>query len=204
NNKHFTLLEFSTILFDMHDGFFKSRTQCELITNVVLYLMDTLVTNHNFNSSRFLEYNTNTEKYSIKSIGYLSKRDELVKTSKREFHKALGLKQKLFLRPNVTSGDKMRSDTLIVMAQIFELLGISKYSIKSGDRPEFFMRVNSVDVLERMTSQNYQSGTVDNINQLHNNSIRIMQYFFTRLNTDYERWNLIERYFLGEEIITND
>ncbi|QWB96214.1 DEAD/DEAH box helicase [Mycoplasmatota bacterium] len=207
SKKHFTMNMFSNKLYSDHGNIFKSKTQCELISNVVLYLMNNLRSSHHFNSSNFMNYNSNTEMYSIINNKYLGKRDVLIRTARRELRNSMGKKEELFLRNNAASGinkssDKMRSDTLIVMAQIFELLGIAKYSIKSGDRPEFFMRVNGADVLERMATQEYKSVTVENINDLHNNSIRIMNHFFTKLTSDEERWDLIEKYFLGDEIST--
>lgn len=107
----------------------------------------------------------------------------------------------MFIQNNAQKGDKMRSNILIVITQIFALLDAVKYTIKSGDRPEFFIRVNDVGSLEKMNDNYFQSPTLTKLFDLHNSSMTIMDYFFKHLNNDKDRWELIEKYFLGEDII---
>lgn len=69
----------------------------------------------------------------------------------------------------------------------------------SGTNPEFFIRVNNPYAIERIiNNSNYVSRTVALVGQKHKESCGFMSYFFTKLSTDTERWDFIERYFLGQ------
>jgi hypothetical protein len=81
-----------------------------------------------------------------------------------------------------------------------ELIDLTKYEIKAGDRPQYFIRINSATALNKVSDDSYQSKTVNNVKLRHDNSIKIMSYFFTKLNNDKDRWDLVEDYFLGKKI----
>ena len=198
--KHFSYVDFAAVMMSKHRSFFSNKAHAEMLTNSSLYLLDTLELHRHPHGNRFLSYNENTEKYNVKNINYNGKRDELIRTTMNSFKVYRNDQKATFLRNNANDGDKMRSDIIIVMAQMLELLGLARFKIKSGDRPEYFIRVNSIDILERIASSSYQSETVNRIYELHMNSINIMNHFFTKLTKDDERWSMIEQYFLGEDI----
>lgn len=92
--------------------------------------------------------------------------------------------------------NKMGSNEVIV-AQLVELLELADVKISSGQNPEFFIRVNSPSAIERvLNNKSYYSRTVRTVGEKHKESSRLMEYFFTELNSDYERWEFIEKYFL--------
>jgi hypothetical protein len=97
-------------------------------------------------------------------------------------------------------GIKLSIDPLIIISQIAELLDLVSYKIKAGDNAQFFMRVNSEQSLLKISNSQISSKTIEYVRQRHNNSIEWMKYFFEKLITDEERWNAIEKYFLGSEL----
>lgn len=199
--EHFQISTFADKLYSSNKTLFNSITHCQLVSSTVLYLLNELEVNYTVTGSPyFMQFNSTTNKYSIKSTKYIIKRDEIFRASHRYFKNYLKLKNQMFIQSNSAKNDKMRSNKLIVIAQIFELLGLANYTIKSGDRPEFFIRVNTVSSLESMISEYYQSPTINKLREIHDSSINIMDYFFTNISTNEERWRLIENYFLGMDI----
>lgn len=93
----------------------------------------------------------------------------------------------------------MRSDPILVAAQILELLDLASYTFERGNSLEFFVRVNSEETIQKvLNNHSYKSRTLTTIQKLHYDSVRYMTYFFTQLRTDDERWQFIEDYFLGQ------
>jgi ATP-dependent 26S proteasome regulatory subunit len=157
---------------------------------------------NNFNINNFLTINKSTGKYNLTNTTY-KKRFSILKQSLRSsFYNDLKENKKLFIENN-TSGqkNKMRKNPLLVLVQIMELLDIAKYEIKAGDKPQYFIRINSETGLNKISSESYYSKTVESVKKRHDNSIRIMEYFFTKLTNNDDRWRLIEEYFLGKSIV---
>ena len=93
----------------------------------------------------------------------------------------------------------MTDDRQITMGQIMELLEAADCKILSGSNPEFFVRVNNPYAIERIiTNPTYVSQTVALVGKKHRESYELMGYFFDSLHTDAERWDFIEKYFLGQ------
>lgn len=93
----------------------------------------------------------------------------------------------------------MRSDTLLVAMQILELFELVDYTFFAGDKPEYFVRINSENALKKISENaSYCSDTLAAIFEMHKESVCYMKYFFTALKSDKERWKFIEKYFLGQ------
>jgi hypothetical protein len=92
----------------------------------------------------------------------------------------------------------MKNTILLIAAQLIEIFELGGYEIKSGDKPEFFIRVNSEsEILKVIDNPNYFSKTLASVNHRHKLSRDKMEYFFTQLESDRDRWEFIEDYFLG-------
>ena len=84
------------------------------------------------------------------------------------------------------------------MCQLLQLLEIADCKISSGSKPEFFVRVNNPYAIERIVNNSsYTSKTVELVADKHKESYELMGHFFEKLTSDTERWDFIERYFLG-------
>lgn len=203
-NKHFDAEEFATKFFLKINNQVKTESQLKILVDNVLmmiYRLD-IKGENNFNINNFLTINKSTGKYNLTNTTY-KKRFSILKQSLRSsFYNDLKENKKLFIENN-TSGqkNKMRKNPLLVLVQIMELLDIAKYEIKAGDKPQYFIRINSETGLNKISSESYYSKTVESVKKRHDNSIRIMEYFFTKLTNNDDRWRLIEEYFLGKSIV---
>jgi ATP-dependent DNA helicase RecQ len=203
-NKHFDAEEFATKFFLKINNQVKTESQLKILVDNVLmmiYRLD-IKGENNFNINNFLTINKLTGKYNLTNTTY-KKRFSILKQSLRaNFFNDLKENKKLFIENN-TSGqkNKMRKNPLLVLVQIMELLDIAKYEIKAGDKPQYFIRINSETGLNKISSDSYYSKTVESVKKRHDNSIRIMEYFFTKLSNNDDRWRLIEEYFLGKSIV---
>jgi hypothetical protein len=202
-SKHFNAKDFSKDFHNKVNHLIKTSTQTELLVDSVLNMLLKMEVygENNFNVLRFMTINKKTEKYNLINTTYKRRFSALKSIMRKSFSTSLEDDQKLFIENNsVEQKGKMTKNPLLVLAQIMELLDLAKYEIKAGDRPQYFIRVNSATGLNRVSDDSYQSKTVSNVRIRHENSIKIMSYFFTKLNNDKERWNLVEDYFLGNKI----
>ena len=104
----------------------------------------------------------------------------------------------MVINTNKDDNKKMRSDPVLIAAQILELLDLTSYTFERGNSLEFFVRVNSEYLIQKVLDNHlYKSKTLATIQKLHHDSVRYMSYFFTKLESDDERWQFIEDYFLG-------
>ena len=105
----------------------------------------------------------------------------------------------LVINTNKDDNKKMRSDPILIAAQILELLDLTSYTFERGNSLEFFVRVNSEETIQKvLDNHSYKSRTLTTIQKLHYDSVCYMTYFFTQLKNDDERWQFIEDYFLGQ------
>lgn len=144
-----------------------------------------------FNAVSFVDYNSQTGRFRIKNTTYENRIYAIKKCAN------------IFLANSVdyeTTRYVSKTDaTEIVICQLLELLGAAECDMLSGTNPEFFIRVNNPYAIERIINNpNYVSRTVALVGQKHKESCGFMNYFFTKLSTDTERWDFIERYFLGQ------
>lgn len=86
----------------------------------------------------------------------------------------------------------------MLLSQLLQVFKLATYDVVSGDVPEYFIRVNSVSAIDRIINKpNYRSEMVQLVRNRHEESIKIMRYFFTKLDDDKDRWDYIEKYFAG-------
>ena len=148
------------------------------------------------NPNKFCDYNSQTGKYCVKNIGYERKIYVIRKAIENYI---IGFENETS-RITVVDGSKnvSREDPIVIAVQILEMFDLINYNFQSGNKPEFFVRVNSESAIRKVVDNpNYHSRTLRAISDLHYNSIKYMTYFFTELDNDNDRWNFIEDYFLG-------
>lgn len=87
----------------------------------------------------------------------------------------------------------------LIVSQLLELFELAKCKILAGNDAEIFIRINNDQAIDRILhNPYYHSYTVKSVKKKHEDSCRLMQYFFTELEGDKERWDFIEKYFLGQ------
>lgn len=84
------------------------------------------------------------------------------------------------------------------------LFGLISFEIIGGNKPEIFIRINYPEKIRQIVNGNvsYTNSLIEQARNRHNNDVAILSHFFTKLSSNTERWNFIEKYYLGK--ITTD
>jgi len=80
------------------------------------------------------------------------------------------------------------------------------YEIAGGEEPEIFIRLNDPRKIENIVLLNarYSNNYVNKATQKHDRDVKVLLRFFNKLSSDQERWDYIENYFLGYDILCNN
>lgn len=79
------------------------------------------------------------------------------------------------------------------------------YEVLGGSEPEIFIRLNDPNKLRSivMGESKYSNQYVKKAAQKHERDIEVLLHFFNDIETDEERWDYIENYFLGYDVLQN-
>lgn len=115
-----------------------------------------------------------------------------------QYQSAQGTQKSFIINAKTNKEDLINKNRHFLGAQLLEILGLADYSIVSGERPEFFIRINNINAISAIVNDDhYKSPMVEKIAQRYNDGVLIMRHFFENLNSDRERWDYIEEYFNG-------
>lgn len=121
---------------------------------------------------------------------------------RKKFKNSLYENEKTFLINSSTSeySTMPEASQEMYIAKYLEAFKLVSYQVVSGERPEYFVRVNSILQIEKiLNDSSYHSEMVKLVRERHKRSRDIMESFFTELSSDEDRWDYIERYFVGME-----
>ena len=192
----FTMLQFKQKLNEV----FKNSVISESIANGYFRCIET---NENSIYSRPF-YITKTigdiVKYRIVNTSYRQKAETLV-------YKSSIIKELNNLKTNKTEKyktidkDKMKNVTKVLT--LLSMFNIIQYDMYGGQNPEIFIRINDPARIKAIAENNiiYQNNIVKKAREKHNRDCEVLEKFITKLNTDEERWDYIEDYFLGKEVL---
>ena len=92
------------------------------------------------------------------------------------------------------------SNTALKLLSIFNYI---TYEVVGGSEPEIFIRLNDPNRIRSivMGSTPYSNNYVTKARHKHARDVEILVRFFNELKTDEERWNYIEDYFLGQDVL---
>ena len=101
---------------------------------------------------------------------------------------------------SLISDDK--SNTALKLLSIFDYI---TYEVSGGEEPEIFIRLNDPNKIRSIVLGNtfYSNNYVTRAKQKHDRDVAILLRFFNELKTDSERWDYIEDYFLGYDVLIN-
>ena len=93
------------------------------------------------------------------------------------------------------------SNTALKLLSIFDYI---TYEIVGGEEPEIFIRLNDPNKVRNIVMGNlfYSNSYVTRAKQKHDRDVAVLLRFFYELKTDEERWDYIEEYFLGYDVLT--
>lgn len=92
------------------------------------------------------------------------------------------------------------SNTALKLLSIFDYI---TYEIAGGEEPEIFIRLNDPNKVRNIVMGNmfYSNNYVTKARQKHDRDVAVLLRFFNELKSDEERWNYIEDYFLGYDVL---
>lgn len=86
----------------------------------------------------------------------------------------------------------------VFLAELLNGLNLATYQKAGGNEPAIFVRINNPLRLNDIVRRgDYENDMLKNIYERFDYSERVFTYFFRTKMTDSERWDFIEKYFLG-------
>jgi len=98
-----------------------------------------------------------------------------------------------------TSNNKTKQ--IIKLAYILESFLLGNYELVGGEMPRIFIRINDPLKINVLANTKYVNNISKDIEKRHQHSVKTMDKFFTSHMDDPARWNFIEDYFLGKDIL---
>lgn len=198
SGKHFSIDTMATMVCKKLNG----ETTIRRMSGILDPLLNILINvdkNMSFGKTKFCEYNSQTNKYHLVSTFYSRLFYNLKQEIKAFFSNNLDNTERIaIIDSSNDSNNKMRKNLLLVAVQLLELFDLITYDLQNGERPEFFIRINSEKAIQKvLESKDYHSQTLDTIKDMHYSSVDFMTYFFENLTNNESRWDFIEDYFLG-------
>lgn len=188
-NKFFTIDDFAKLLSERY-----GMTKARMIANSLFDLVDpngTCVkhrTNEAICRTQYSLANGNFKEYMRKSI-----------TKSKIISNFSGVQGASYSSYMSLVSDEWSSLSL----KLLSVFGYITYEIVGGEEPEIFIRLNDPNKVRGIVMGNiyYSNNYVTKARQKHNRDVEILSRFFTELTTDEERWDYIENYFLGYDVL---
>ena len=94
-------------------------------------------------------------------------------------------------------------DNSIVALKLLSIFDYITYEVAGGEEPEIFIRLNDPNKVRNIVYGNlaYSNGYATRARKKHDRDVAILLRFFDNLKTDKERWDYIEDYFLGYDVL---
>lgn len=108
------------------------------------------------------------------------------------------------MHDNYTQFMSLAPDSLDAVAlKLLSIFDYISYEIIGGEEPEIFVRLNDpLKVRGIVTGAiKYSNNYVNTAKEKHERDVKVLYKFFCDLNDNKERWDYIEKYFLGFNVI---
>lgn len=92
-----------------------------------------------------------------------------------------------------------------VALKLLSIFGYITYEVAGGEEPEIFIRLNDPNKIRLIVTGNlkYSNNYVTRAKTKHDRDVMILRRFFEELNNDNDRWDYIEQYFLGYDVLNS-
>lgn len=192
NNKFFTVDEFAKSISNRF-GIMKAR----MISNSLFDLVDPNFscvkhrTNESIGRTQYSLSNGNFKEYMRKAINKSRIVNNFTNVNGSSYSSYISL-----------VNDEISSVSL----KILSVFGYISYEISGGEEPEIFIRLNDPNKIKGIVMGNiyYSNNYVTKARQKHERDVAILSRFFTELHTNKERWDYIENYFLGADVLATE
>ena len=96
-------------------------------------------------------------------------------------------------------------ETSTIALKLLSIFDYITYEVVGGEEPEIFIRLNDPNKIRSIVMGNtfYSNNYVTKAKQKHDRDVEVLLHFFNDLKEDDERWNYIEEYFLGYDVLCN-
>lgn len=195
-DKHISLDDIGDIIKSIK-GIKLKNTECTIAAESIVNIINKYNAKQTFFKQNIFKQHEDTKKYNAPSYAKISNRiKEIQKGLQEHFKRSWNQDERSFLIN--TKNGKVSNSEQMLLSQLLQVFKLATYDVVSGDVPEYFIRVNSVSAIDRILNKpNYHSEMVQLVRNRHEESIKIMRYFFTKLDDDKDRWDYIEKYFAG-------
>ena len=97
----------------------------------------------------------------------------------------------------------MSDDQSNITLKLLSIFDYITYEVAGGEEPEIFIRLNDPNKIRSIVLGNtfYSNNYVTKAKQKHDRDVRVLMRFFNELKEDGERWDYIEDYFLGYDVL---
>ena len=97
----------------------------------------------------------------------------------------------------------IKDENSSIALKLLSIFDYITYEIVGGEEPEIFVRLNDPNKIRNIVLGNtyYTNDYVSKARQKHDRDVQVLLKFFKQLNNDEERWNYIEDYFLGYDVL---
>ena len=94
-------------------------------------------------------------------------------------------------------------DNSMIALKLLSIFDYITYEVLGGEEPEIFIRLNDPNKIKSivMGDTYYANNYVTKAKQKHDRDVEVLLHFFNGLSTDEDRWNYIEDYFLGYDVL---
>jgi len=186
---YFTTDDFTRVIREKY-----GMTQARIIANSLFDLVDpnmTCVKRRSTDSSAknyYMLSNGNFKEYMRKAIIKSLIVNKITKSSETSYSSYMNI-----------ANDEW-SNIALKMLSIFDYIS---YEILGGEEPEIFIRLNDPQKIKNIVLGNafYSNNYVNRAKQKHDRDVSVLLRFFNGLNTDKERWDYVEDYFLGYDVL---
>ena len=92
-----------------------------------------------------------------------------------------------------------------IALKLLSIFGYITYEVSGGEEPEIFIRLNDANKVRQIVNGTlkYSNNYVTKAKSKHDRDVAILKKFFFELNNDKDRWEYIEQYFLGYDVLSN-
>ena len=102
--------------------------------------------------------------------------------------------------------DKKSIGQIIRALNILSIFNLIQYDMYGGENPEIFIRLNDPAKIQAIADGKvkYKNKIVEKAKDKHERDVQILEKFILELKSKEERWNFIEDYFLGKDVLSSE
>lgn len=172
---------------------YRNKNFIRRITNIILTYSFIASPMHQVTTNKFLrmkrDIEKNEDKYILVNGNFLRFKSSII----RNFIEMFDTEKTLFIKY------LSKESKFLDVATLIQTLQLGIFEVTGGNTPKIFLRINDPSKLEYLANDNnYSNSVLSNIERRGKNADKILEEFFSLNMSNVERWDYIEKYFLGK------